>query len=333
MLVVQNDTNFPAYATLGGHLPLTATIFSGEPVRWLAQIVVKATYAVSPDGVAVPDDDQLPIVAQDEETENGLAPGELALEKGGVDIVVIGSARAPAGRAVRELTVELRIGGWSRVLQVTGDRFWQRAGASWLPTEPVPFQQMPLDYKRAFGGVYRSPEGAEIGYARNPLGKGWNPISAAVMDFSGRPLPNIELPGERLTTPSDEPVPAGFAAYPIHWALRLEHGVRQTAAGNPVLLPRLWNSAHPACVMDSYPQDSVCSLSGMTAEGRFICTAPRPAFYLEHALCGASEQLAAQPDLLCLLPDQQRLFTLTRWLVPIDMTDREVSRQVRICRT
>ena len=116
-------------------------------------------------------------------------------------------------------------------------------------------------------------------------------------------------------------------------ALRLEHGVRQTAAGNPVLLPRLWNSAHPACVMDSYPQDSVCSLSGMTAEGRFICTAPRPAFYLEHALCGASEQLAAQPDLLCLLPDQQRLFTLTRWLVPIDMTDREVSRQVRICRT
>lgn len=109
---------------------------------------------------------------------------------------------AHSAEPVPHLPVSIEIGGRRKVLNVVGDRVWRRG----VPTQPVPFTKMPLDWQHAFGGE---------GYADNPLGKGF-----VTGDPEGVPLPNVELPGRMIRFPGDRPPPAGFGPFGIDWPQR-----------------------------------------------------------------------------------------------------------------
>lgn len=94
------------------------------------------------------------------------------------------------------VAVRARLGDCEKTLLVSGDRYWQETG----PSEPRPFERMPLTWDRAYGGE---------GYAPNPAGRG-----RAVID-GVRWLPNLELPGSRLVDPDDVVTPAGFGMLDI----------------------------------------------------------------------------------------------------------------------
>src|SRR5690554_1644928 len=116
---------------------------------------------------------------------------DLAPRKPCTDIVVHGHARSPSAVPVTSLTAAVRVGSLQKSVLVLGDRRvrWQpgcRPGFG----RPESFVELPLSWRRAFGGIDGSvevPEPADIvellsamtpeehpgAYPRNPAGTGW----------------------------------------------------------------------------------------------------------------------------------------------------------------
>lgn len=130
------------------------------------------------------------------------------LPKQNAEVLLAGSACAPAGTRISQTEVRLKIGAIDKRLWVWGDR---RAVRGILPssrfTEPQPFEQMPLTYSRAFGG----PK-----YAKNPLGKGHQTLRDRLTEGEAE-LPNVE------PMHSSDPEPAGFGPVGFDSPVRRGH--------------------------------------------------------------------------------------------------------------
>ncbi|OTA14691.1 hypothetical protein Xbed_03656 [Xenorhabdus beddingii] len=88
-----------------------------------------------------------------------LQESDLAPFKPRCDVIVNGTAYAPAGRPCAAFPVRLHIRDrqdqtlLDKTLTVTGERaFIRDAGGHWQLTDPAPFTSLPLDYRYAFGG-------------------------------------------------------------------------------------------------------------------------------------------------------------------------------------
>lgn len=125
-----------------------------------------------------------------------------AIPKSSSEWLLAGHAHAP--EPVTELAVGVETAGVHKVLNVVGDRIWQGG----VQSAPEPFERMPLDWSRAFGGE---------GFANNPLGRGF-----VAGDPEGALLPNVELHGRMIVSPSDRPEPAGFGAFGFDWPQRMQ---------------------------------------------------------------------------------------------------------------
>lgn len=113
------------------------------------------------------------------------------------EVMAVGWAFAPPGRKVAARSVKIEFGGFAKELWVVGDRVWKNGVA----TDPVPFDQMPISWDRAFGGE---------GYAANPIGRGFAPTKTEDGQ-TVHSLPNVEFQKKLITSPRDRPPPAGFA--------------------------------------------------------------------------------------------------------------------------
>ena len=130
------------------------------------------------------------------------------LPKERAEVLAYGSFHAPGGAPVEAGEVSLRLGSVEKRLAVFGDRRWLPAVG---PSKPEPMVQMPITYKRAFGGE---------GHEANPVGRG-----IAKSDNggeNGRWLPNVEYPNRLVGSPSDRPPPAAFETVDVTWAPRKE---------------------------------------------------------------------------------------------------------------
>lgn len=171
-------------------------------------VVVKGTFELEQGQPARPAPEQLPLAADSPDEDDGPVslryPADLVPFKPRADVLLVGSCHA--GAKLQEVVpVTLRVGSWSKTLQVSGDRHWEVLGAS----RARPFDVVPLEYERAFGGP---------GFEENPVGVGFTP-----RDVQGVPvlrLPNIELPGAPLERPGARVPPAGFGPLRRHWAPR-----------------------------------------------------------------------------------------------------------------
>jgi hypothetical protein len=184
---------------------------------WL--VAVKCTFDIKPDGSLEVSAAQPPVLRVPE--YNG-EPGQsslkyeadLVLTKTTTDIIVIGHAYPPGGRAATEVDTGFRVGPVQKVLRIFGDRTWSRFGVS----EPQPFVKMPLLFERAFGGVDRRSAYAERDWdPRNPVGTGF---AVARDHITGVRLPNIEYPNEPVTAWRQRPRPAGVGVVGPHWQPR-----------------------------------------------------------------------------------------------------------------
>ena len=132
-----------------------------------------------------------------------------AMPKAKPEVLLQGTAYAPLGQPVTELTVELDFGAVDKRLRVTGNRIWQKSFLSRRATPPADFTQMPLSWERSFG--YKD-------YPENPIGQG--AISIGPSEETLVALPNIEYPDDSLTTPKGVIRPANFGAIAPLWAPR-----------------------------------------------------------------------------------------------------------------
>jgi hypothetical protein len=70
-----------------------------------------------------------------------------------VDVVVQGSAFAPNGKAVNEMTASVQVGSRLKQVAVLGHRNVKWVGNEKVEIEsPEPFEEIPLTYKNAYGG-------------------------------------------------------------------------------------------------------------------------------------------------------------------------------------
>ena len=186
--------------------PLTAFTlpWQFEPGREGRVVVVKGTFDLCPDGpMKLRDDPDLPsgdVHEGDEPLRSLLYPTDFAIFKPKADVTLRGHAYAPGGSSTAS-RVSFRFGrrgsGFERTIAVFGDRRWQGA-MKLAPTEPRPFQKIPLVYERAFGGPT---------FDANPVGLGRD----------GALVPNLEDPAALVRDPSDAPRPMSFGAIPVLW--------------------------------------------------------------------------------------------------------------------
>ncbi len=178
--------------------------------------------------------------------ECDIVPRKLA-----TDIVVHGSAKAPGGRAVESMPVGVQVGATRKWVRVSGDRRVRlsRRGSP-VFDRPAPFCEMPITWRRAFGGLdplvpllgsrsehteptgmrgllsLLDPEQHPGCYPPNPAGTGWAPSRDSRL-VDGMRLPNIQTIGDELTPDrllrldtqrwATAPAPAGFGWVSQTW--------------------------------------------------------------------------------------------------------------------
>lgn len=165
----------------------------------------------------------------DAETSTVMEESEIIACKPMTDVVFIGKAYAPDGKAVQSMDAGLQVDGAGRkLIRVIGDRkCGHRVGYAPTVSEPRPFTSMPVRYDLAYGGrdLHSFPD-TPAWYPRNHRGKGYavRNIKAVVQNLA---LPNIEDPldlltPERIVTEEPEgwrlaPLPQGLGWYQKTW--------------------------------------------------------------------------------------------------------------------
>ncbi|WP_039056541.1 DUF2169 domain-containing protein [Enterobacter sp. Bisph1] len=143
------------------------------------------------------------LAASELQTSGGIL--DMAMPKARAEFLATGYAYTRHQQDKTACAVRIEIGELSKTLAVSGDRYW--AGSR--PTAPQPFEQMRLDWSRAWGG-----EGCD----ENPHG-----IGATLENHNGtqyRRLPNIEPLQQRILSLREKPEPASFGPLDLLWPRR-----------------------------------------------------------------------------------------------------------------
>jgi hypothetical protein len=310
--------------------------------RELLVVVVKGTFVLPKPGEQVRlHEEQLPLVMAD--TFSG-EPGfsapvdeiDFAPRKQCCDVLLTGSAYAPAGRQTTRQRVTLKVGTIEKSLDVVGDRVWQ-AGMTGITASPAqPFQQMPISYDRAFGGAdHRSEDEREHdAYLPNPVGRGWHKhLKNAWVD--GQPLPNTEEAGRSVGFPTDKHRPMAFGPLGRGWPARARYAGtyddRWLAERFPFLpddFDERYFQAAPEDQQLPIPEAPLeVEMRGLTPDGERRFTLPHfEAPVVLFPRRGEKEELLARLDTIVFQPDLE-LFTLT-WRVarPVKKSLHEIAQ-------
>ncbi len=321
MLQVDNRTPFTA----------TLAVFADPRGIETAYAVVKAAFHVGADGV-VPTPKPLPLLAGDvfwgdPQTTGLRAAGELTLCKPATDIVLLGSAVARR-EGERAMPVSLRVGPVTSALLVFGPRHWQRRGAQWVPSDPEPFERVPLRWELAFGGMERLANGqaAKEFEPRNPVGRGF--IGTHETEFADRPLPQIEHPEQRLQAAGERPPPVGWAPIAPFWSPRREYAGTYDAVwqkGRAPYLPtdfdeRFLQTAPPGLVAPGHlvGGESV-QVAGCLPNGQALAfDLPRCTIGTRFNFRGDEIDVTPRLDSVIIEPDQRRVQLVWRAALEVD---------------
>jgi hypothetical protein len=271
---IWNQTPFPSEFTMGMDVA----------AREYLVLVVKGTFAFpnDPGGPVRPAAEQAPLVMADTFTgEPGFSATrwetDFAFRKARCDVVLNGSAHAPGSRPAEHVRVGLKVGAWSKTLDVFGHREWRSLGPAFVATRPLPFLRQPITYDHAWGGTDRlDPDDPLPGaYLRNPVGTGWaQPRNQS--RIPGLRLPATQAPGETITSPFGEYTPASFGPMGRGWPGRIEYGGTYDQAWIDDVFPflpadfdeRYFQMAPPDQQIDSPRAGTDVQLVGLTTSGR-----------------------------------------------------------------
>lgn len=307
--------------------PWPAKLFRSplDDTRFAAALVVRVTFQLTADG-PVPAAEQPWIVSPGPWAgPQGPMDGDAVFRRGGVDLFLFGTARAP-GRAVSELPVELTVGAFRRRIRVIGDRAWVRRAGGLEPTAPVPFRSMPLSLDRAFGGAVMW-DGLEVSYPDNPAGRGY---AIDERSAEGTRLPNLEDLRSPIRRWDDRPDPVGLGCCPITSGPRLRNALVLDGAGQLAeLRPTFFNAAFPGMIARRVVPGDAVRVTGVGPGGGTLAFAVPDARLLVQLRFG--EQAIERPlavDQLGIEADQQRIFVTYRYPFRYVMHPR----QLRTCR-
>jgi hypothetical protein len=297
-------------------------------------VVVKGTVTLRPKLALA--EEQAPIVLADEYYGDPLASSlrassELHIGKAGTDVLLVGSARAPEGRQVTRVLVALSVAERQKRIQVTGDRVW-RGGR---PSDPQPFESIPLIWERAFGGVQRRADKVSA-EERNPVGCGFTADRSA-NEMEGQPVPNLEDPGSLVQQLGQASTPACLAPIAPSWLPRRAYAgtydERWQKERAPYLPddfnPRFFHCAVPEFAFERYLQGGEpVQVAGVMPDGPIAFTVPDPRLAIAVTVAGAAERPTANLETISIEPDQNRACFTWRAAVPCDRKALKVQKVV-----
>jgi hypothetical protein len=251
-------------------------------------------------------------------------PGQGAPHRLATEIYLHGSAWAPQGRRVTEMRTRVTVGPCRKEVHLVGDRYWIPMSGGLGATAPEPFVTMPLSYERAFGGTAWAEDGRMVAQeARNPIGRG---VHASVADATHRPLPNLESPGERVTTWSARASPAGYGPIPGSWQprLRLAGTFDEAWAANRAPLwpedtdPRFFSAGAPGLLADG-PLDGSAqvALEGFSPDGPIVFRLPELRLVAKSYYGHGAERGTLELDAVLLDTDASTVTLFWRRVVPL----------------
>jgi hypothetical protein len=276
---------------------------------WL--VVVKATFLVHPDGSTSLAAEQVePLHEAKHRGEPGkssvLYDGDFVRTKVTTDVVLNGSAHAPAGRPASRVDVAFRVDDLQRSARVVGERLFERQLTAVKPGRPEPFVRLPMTYERTFGGTDR--DGTP--HAENPVGTGYARSPATLI---GRPAPNVQP----VSDASDGWTKSmGFGAVASHWSPRTRFAGTYDAGwqrSRAPLVPddfddRFFNSAPAAQQTPRFLRGGeAVSLLNLTPAGKLSFRLPRVALSLETEFKDSAEAHDVALHTVILEPDVPRV--------------------------
>lgn len=293
----------------------------------LASVIIKSTYELRADGGGRLAAEQVPLITKYLPTSYGTFHGEIFFRKLGVDVCVLGTLERD--RLVTKASAFLHVGDRTFGLNVTGDRVWVRSASGQLmPSDPVPFREMPIGYDRAMGGHQRFEDGSEVLFADNPSGRGYYEREDQA---ENRPLPNIEQVGmPPLQSWQDQTPVAGWGPYPSFWGLRARKSVQVDKATNELrnISASLFNHAHPVLVFDALPGGQHIRVEGLKGRDVKVRVPPPPAS-VEAQVGGEIIAVPAPIDGIFLWCDDAKLVVTQRARFAYDVRSEE-HREVQV---
>ncbi len=284
--------------------------------------VIKATFAILPDAIAVAET-QLPIIKADEHWDDPATSSiryasEICFPKPATDIVMIGHAWAPEGKPVKKSHVRLTVGPYSKTVKVYGNRYRDTLLGIKSMVGPLPFQKIALKYENAYGGsdVHKSNPDKVKNEPGNPVGKGFRMMGGS-NPVKGSQLPNFENSGP----------PAGFGYIAPDWRSRAkyagtydEHWQQTRAPRLPKdFNPRFFNCAHPDLITNGYLQGAEpVVIENASPNGIQHFALPKLAFKVCFVLNGQKKESPSFLDTLILEPDENRFSMIWRASRPCD---------------
>jgi hypothetical protein len=211
---VENGTPFE-------FVPLFGSDEGGRPI---VAPLLKATYEIGDGGSLALAEEQRPIeFAGSPWGEPGTSSyrfePESAFVKTATDVILVGAAHATRPGDT-QVDVLFQVGPVSQVARVTGNRFWCKRLIGTRPSEPEPFETIPLIWENAFGG--RDPNSTDPERpdydVRNPVGCGYRSKRAAFEE--GARLPNLEHQHDPMLGYRSRPEPVGFGFTSPDWEPR-----------------------------------------------------------------------------------------------------------------
>lgn len=243
-----------------------------------------------------------PVRFVDEHDEGGgiLRPNDLADEKPGTDVGLVGTAH-PRGVAQPRALAWLEVAGTRHAVTLVGPRTYAFRRGTVEPSQPAPLGPVPLRWDHAFGGTDAVDPRDPRSLPENPIGRGF---AREASHLIGMPAPQV------LPPDGSEQVAAGFAPIPPSWQPRLsrfgtldETWARRRAPVWPRdARPDRWSWSapglhHPAPLTGPVPVE----VGGVRAEGtwRFVV----PGYAVEFAWIEDGRQRQHRPHLDGLLVD------------------------------
>lgn len=273
--------------------------------------VVKATFSIGEHGELSIADEQRAIRVNDElyddEAPEGSIrmPTDLAVAKGGTDVVVVGEAISP--KPVTAMDVVVKVRDSAAPLRVHGERVFYDSVLRVAIGPAQPFERMPIIYEYAYGGV--TPDGWIV-EARNRAGVG---VARKKSDLIGTRAPSIEHPAHPHSSAGDQHAPVGYGAIRSHWSPRIDRAGTFDEAWEKTRMPllptdydpRANNVAHPTLLFEEYLRagDPIAIL-GMTTRGPLSFALPELGVVI-HARSDVSGEIAVRPpiDLVLIEPE------------------------------
>jgi hypothetical protein len=306
--------------------PAIAILPDGDGIDTL-YIVVKATFTLQP-RLAVAAKTSPPALADeywgDPATTSLKYASELHIGKPSTDVVLVGQAWAPRGRAVPEGVAMVDVAGRRKVIRVSGDRIWKSASSF---TPPEPFLSMPLVYERAYGGVHRPSEDRPLlGEERNPVGVGFLGKRSRG-DLVDTPLPNLEDPQKLIASAGDVSIPAGFGFVAPGWLPRRQFAGTYDESWQKKRAPylpadfdsRFFNAATPDLTFGRFLSGGEpVELLGVSQGGPLRLAVPGCKPRAEVKIAGTQQRPPFNLETVLIEPDDNRLCITWRAAVSCD---------------